>query len=118
MNETVRMYLVRTTRGGKRVYHSYPMDGQKPLLRDIYLPPDGQLPDNTREIEVTVSSEERGEYMSYILLLSAATKNTLKYTPIVTPESPAETAILVLYTEKRPDLPPKLFLIIEPAGVR
>ena len=116
MEETVRMYLVRTTRGGKRVYHSYPMDGQKPLLRDIYLPPDGQLPDNTREIDVTVSSEERGEY---ILLLSAATKNTLKYTPIVTPESPAaETAILVLYTEKRPDLPQKLFLTIEPAEVR
>lgn len=117
MEETVKMVFSHTTRRGWRVYHSIQDRPEiKPLVRDIYLAPDGQLPDNTEAIEVTVSSERIST--NYILQLSAATMNTLKYTPVVSSKNPpVEMSILVVYTERRSDMPSKLYLSVKPVEV-
>ena len=118
MNETVKMIYVKRTQKGWRVFHALQdKRGEGHLIRDIYVEEDGQLPPWAETIQATISTDE--EKTGIAVYLTAGTNKSAQYKPMVDPMDPTtKHEILVIYVNRRPDLPPKLFLTIEPAGVR
>ncbi len=112
MRETVRMFFQHTTRKQWKVYHGYETESsERPLIRDIYLAPDGQLPENTKVIEVTITDEKIGGVQ---LFQTSGTIKSAIYRPVINPADPlARPSILVMYVERRPDLPLSFYVSVK-----
>ena len=111
MRETVRMFFSHTTRKQWKVYHGIQeKSGERPFVRDIYLSTDGQLPENTKAIEVTLTDEKIGGVQ---LFQTSGTIKSAIYRPVINPADPlAKPSILVMYVERRPDLPLSFYVSI------
>lgn len=119
MQETVKMVYVKRTQKGWRVFHALQDKGEGQLIRDIYVEEDGQIPSWAETIQATISTDEEGGGIAVYLTLTAGTNKSAQYKPIANPADPTtKPEILVIYVNRRPDLPPKLFLIVKTAEVR
>ena len=112
MKETVRMFFQHTTRKQWKVFHAYQTESsERPLVRDIYLSTDGQLPEDTKAIEVTLTDEKKGGVQ---LFQTSGTIKSAIYRPVINPADPlAKPSILVMYVERKPDLPLSFYVSVE-----
>ncbi len=112
MEETVRMIFSHTTRKQWKVFHGYQTEAdERPLIRDIYLAPDGQLPDDVKVIGVTLHTDEQKKGVE--VYMTAGTAKTVIYKPLIDPKDPlAKPSILVVYLNRSPELPSKLYVSV------
>ena len=105
---TEKMIYAHTTTKGWKVFHGIQANPDEiPLIRDIYLAQDGQLPEDAKVIGVTLHTDEKKRGVA--VYMTGGTPKTVMYRPLIDPKDPlAKSSILVVYINRNPDLPLKL----------